>query len=118
MTYVRFERPPEISVARRGDPSAPSTCFAKYVRSESRSTPSGDSSAMGEESIGGCESSGWARDVLHVARCDGFAGAARVAGDAPDGHVDAIAGCGAFLFGLPAPEAVLAVLASPAAALA
>ena len=49
--------------------------------------------------------------------CDGLAVAARVAGDAADGHVDAEAGGGALFFGLAAPEAVLAVLAGPVAAL-
>ena len=49
--------------------------------------------------------------------CDGLAVAAGVAGDAADGHVDPEAGGGALFFGLAAPEAVLAVLAGPVAAL-
>ena len=48
---------------------------------------------------------------------DGLAVAARVAGDPTDGHVDAESRGGALLFGLAAPEAVLAVLAGPVAAL-
>src|SRR5690349_10158012 len=47
---------------------------------------------------------------------DGRAVALGVAGDAPDGHVDAVPGGGALLFGLATPEAVLAVLARPLAA--
>ncbi len=39
-----------------------------------------------------------------------------VAGDTPDGHVDAVPGSGAFLFGFATPEAVLAVLTRPLAA--
>ena len=50
------------------------------------------------------------------AGCDGFAVAAGVAGHAAHRHVDPEAGRGAVLFGLAAPEAVLAVLASPAPA--
>ena len=50
------------------------------------------------------------------AGCDGLAGASRVAGNAAHRHVDPEAGGGAVLLGLAAPEAVLAVLASPAPA--
>ena len=42
--------------------------------------------------------------------------AAGVAGDPADGHVDPESGRGAVLFRLAAPEAVLAVLACPVAA--
>ena len=49
--------------------------------------------------------------------CDGGAVALGVAGHTPDGHVDAVPGGGAVLFGLATPEAVLAVLACPLAAL-
>ena len=56
-------------------------------------------------------------DAAGVRGCDGLAVATRVAGDATDGHVDAEAGGGALFFGLAAPEAVLAVLAGPVAAL-
>src|SRR6478735_1241710 len=57
--------------------------------------------------------------ALRHARCaglDGRAVALGVAGDAPDGHVDAVPGGGALLFGLATPEAVLAVLTRPLAA--
>ena len=61
-------------------------------------------------------------DASSVTRC-GRGGAATgwpspgVPGDPTDGHVDAEAGGGALFFGLAAPEAVLAVLACPVAAL-
>ena len=51
-----------------------------------------------------------------LAGVDGLAVAAGVAGDPADGHVDAEAGGGALFFGLATPEAVLAVLARPVAA--
>src|SRR6185312_16173250 len=47
---------------------------------------------------------------------DGSPVALGVPGDAADGHVDAVPGGGALLFGLATPEAVLAVLAGPLAA--
>ena len=62
-----------------------------------------------------CES----RRVLRaacVAGLHGLAVAAGVAGDAADGHVDPEAGGGALFLRLAAPEAVLAVLAGPVAA--
>jgi hypothetical protein len=52
----------------------------------------------------------------NFSRIHGAAIASRVAGDAADGHIDSEAGGGAFLFGLAAPEAVLALLAGPHAA--
>ena len=51
-----------------------------------------------------------------VRGADRLAVALGVAGDPADGHVDAEAGGGALLLGLAAPEAVLAVLAGPVAA--
>src|SRR5205085_9881818 len=53
---------------------------------------------------------------LGRARGHGVAVALGVAGDPPDRHVDPEPGRGALLFGLAAPEPVLAVLARPVAA--
>ena len=108
---MRFERPPEISAAVSGPPLAPSTCAANHgcepfeVDSLRRVRHAQDITCP-------------TRCGRHasVARCDGLAVAAGVAGDPTDGHVDAEAGGGALFFGLATPEAVLAVLAGPVAA--
>ena len=115
--YVRFERPPEISDACSGAPVAPSTCAANHGRSRSRSTPGGVSVIAPEVTdASACDAiAGYAMRAWRG--CDGLAVAAGVAGDATDGHVDAEAGGGALFLGLAAPEAVLAVLAGPVAAL-
>src|SRR5947207_2154391 len=101
MPYVRFERPPAISSADSGRPSAPPTWSAKNPRGDSRSTPSGPpvvtrgsltvriSATLSVAQIR-ITRSGDARS----AGAYGAAGALRVARHPADGHVDAEPGGG------------------------
>ena len=102
--------------------SRPRRARRTTARRRSRSTPGGVVASRARETTErtcGPESSrarSASRDCGVRGR-DGLAVAAGVAGDAADGHVDAEAGGGALFLGLAAPEAVLAVLAGPVAAL-
>src|SRR5262245_4775083 len=112
MTYVRFDRPPAINSADSARPAAPSTWSAKKPRNESRSTPSGPPVVTGAAYACGSKRSGDAGG----ARSHGTAGALRVARHAADRHVDPEPGRSPLFLRLAAPEAVLAVLARPVAA--
>src|SRR5262249_14772824 len=99
----------------RGAPVAPSTCSANQGRSAATSTPSGGT--RGEVSEGGAAPAATRRSGdARLAGLHRPPVALRVAGDAADRHVDPVAGGGALLLGLAAPEPVLAVLTGPVAA--
>ena len=92
--YVRFERPPEISVGGERPSPAPSTCAANHGRSASRSTPGRSRrSGTGADYVARCGATGACGCGLTRrgarAAATGRAVALRVAGDPADGHVDA-----------------------------
>ena len=99
---------------------APATCAANYGRSRVEIDTSGVVALRRAWCSWGPAGGPERRPVRsgdpRGARLHGLAVALGVAGDPADGHVDAEAGRGALLFGLAAPEAVLAVLAGPVAA--
>ena len=79
-----------------------------YARRSPRSTDRRSSTERADASEGEGDQA-----TRGVRGSHGSAVALGVAGDTPDGHVDAVPGGGALLFGLATPEAVLAVLTCP-----
>src|SRR4051794_2085870 len=110
-----------MSDAVSGPPVAPATCAANHGCKRARSTPGGVSVTAGRLQSR-CQPGagrravefGWsASGDAGLARRNGLAVATRVPGDPTDGHVDTETRGGALLFGLGAPEPVLAVRTGP-----